>query len=164
MTTICRWPCPLHAEVHVVCSIIDPGHGRDMARPYTQKLLDTTACQRLKVMVRVVCRDLDAGQEVSVRVRTSGNLESAVAQIHINVFSFCFLWVFLVDDRHTVSSFHCSMPKWQQKQNFWRSYAETIFAQSSIRLGLKLGVAFVMFNFAKISTDPQEIPSFSPLG
>lgn len=56
-----------------------------MARPYTQKLLDTTACQRLKVMVRVVCRDPDTGQEVSVRVRTPGNPESAFM-----FFSFCF--------------------------------------------------------------------------
>lgn len=88
---------PLLAEVHVLCSI-DPGHGWDMARPYTQKLLDTTACQRLKVMVRVVCRDPDTGQEVSVRVRTPGNPESAVAQIHIHVFSFCFLCVFFLAD------------------------------------------------------------------
>lgn len=92
------------AEVHVLCSI-DPGHGWDMARPYTQKLLDTTACQRLKVMVRVVCRDPDTGQEVSVRVRTPSNPESTVTQIHIQAFFllfYCFLCVFfLVDDCQT---------------------------------------------------------------
>lgn len=88
-----------------------------MARPYTHKLLDTTACQRLKVMVRVVCRDPDTGQEVSVRVRTPGNPESAVAQIHIHVFWRMTVSVGpAVDDRRSVV-FNAIRPNGSRRKN-----------------------------------------------
>lgn len=52
-------------------------------------VLDTTACQRVKVMAMNVCRGPDTGQKVSVRVRTPGDPESTltVAQccIHVSV-------------------------------------------------------------------------------
>ena len=41
-------------------------------------VLDTTACQRVKVKATSVCRGPDMGQKVSVRVRTPGDLKSAL--------------------------------------------------------------------------------------
>lgn len=38
-------------------------------------VLDTTACQRVKVKAMSVCRGPDTGQKVSVRVRTPGDPE-----------------------------------------------------------------------------------------
>lgn len=41
-------------------------------------VLDTTACQRVKVKATSVCRGPDRGQKVSVRVRTPGDPKSAL--------------------------------------------------------------------------------------
>lgn len=41
-------------------------------------VLDTTACQRVKVKATSVCRGPDTGQKVSVRVRTPGDPKSAL--------------------------------------------------------------------------------------
>ena len=41
-------------------------------------VLDTTACQGVKVKAMSVCRGPDEGQKVSVRVRTPGDPESTL--------------------------------------------------------------------------------------
>lgn len=52
-------------------------------------VLDTTACQRVKVKATSVCQGPDRGQKVSVRVRTPGDPESALTvacRIHVSTY------------------------------------------------------------------------------
>lgn len=51
-------------------------------------VLDTTACQRVKVKAMSVCRGPDRGQKVSVRVKTPGDPESGLTVV-------CCIHVFL---------------------------------------------------------------------
>ncbi len=44
-------------------------------------VLDTTACQRVKVKATTVCQDPDTGQRVSVRVKTPGDPKSALTVV-----------------------------------------------------------------------------------
>lgn len=122
-----------------------------MSRPCTQKLLDTTACQRLKVMVRVACRDPDTGQKVSVRVRTPDNPQSAVCTDSRSCFFLVFLACFISGGLSVLDllwmtdgqQFLLPCIKLAGGAKRLRSHTTTIFRHFSVMHGLKLEAFFV---------------------